>query len=203
LTGVLTVTDSPSASDLLRRLAVAGWGACCGVLIATAATAALIAVNGDTEDLPHPALLSSSYLKCYEVVPWQERYERMWYALLCVTGPLCGWAAARVLRLPPVLAGVAAVAFVPLANWACEGVFAADPSIERLLACAGVLAVPLLRLSVRAGSVSVAPEPVADASGSDRGPCGSHRRAALPAAGGAAGRGARAAPRPDRGQRVQ
>src|SRR5581483_3405754 len=164
----MTDPVSPAPSDLLRRLAMAAWGACCGVLIATAGTAALIAANGDTQDRPHPDLLPSEYLKCYEMVPWQERYERIWFTLMCAAGPLCGWAAARFLSIAPLSIVPAVIAFVPLARWACAGVFAADPSLERLLACAGVLAVPSVGFFGRAGSVSDGPrDTVADASGSD------------------------------------
>jgi hypothetical protein len=138
----MTDPVSPAPSDLLRRFAVAAWGACCGLLIATAGTAALIALTGDTTDRPHPDLLPSAYLKDFEVVPWQERYERIWFTLMCAAGPVCGWAAARYLRISPLLVTPAVIAFVPLAQWACAGVFAAESSIERLLACAGVLAVP-------------------------------------------------------------
>lgn len=134
--------SSAAPADLLRRLAVAAWGACCGVLIATATTSILIAVNGDTTDRPHPALLSSAYLKDFEFVPWQERYERIWFALMCASGPMFGWAAARWLRLSPGVALGAVVAAVPLLHWACQGVFAGDPAIERLLTCAAVLVVP-------------------------------------------------------------
>ena len=156
--------------DLLRRFARAAWGACWGVLIAIAATAALIAVNGDTVDRLNPSLIPSKYLKDYEIVPWQERYERIWYTLMCAAGPLCGWVAARLGRVSPWVAATVAVAFVPLAGWACAGMFSANPSIGRLLICAGVLVVPLLRLSVRAASVSdgVEPQSVAHACGSDR-----------------------------------
>lgn len=160
------MTDSPAPSNLLRRLAVAAWGSCCGVLIATATTAALIAVNGDTEDRPHPALLPSAYLKDFEVVPWQERYERIWFTLMCATGPLCAWAAARWLQPSPWLAFGAVAAAVPLLHWACQGVFAADPSIERLLACAGVLSIGVV---FRARSVHDAViSTIAEVSGSDR-----------------------------------
>src|SRR5215470_13360430 len=143
----------PAPSDLLRRLAVAAWGACCGVLLATVVTATLIAIRGDTQDRPHAALLLSEYLKDYGIVPWQERYEQTWYALVCAGGVLCGWVATRFVRVSPWSAMTAAVAFVPVAAWACRGVFTADPSIERLLACAGVLMVPLPRLSGRAPTV--------------------------------------------------
>jgi hypothetical protein len=90
--------NSSSIDTLLRRLAVAAWGACCGTFIAIAITAALILIRGDTYDRPHPDLLSSEYLKHFEDVPWQERYERTWYFLTCVLGALGGWLATRYLR---------------------------------------------------------------------------------------------------------
>jgi hypothetical protein len=139
------VEPTPAAPpDLLRRLAVAAWGVACGVLFATAATAAIIAVRGDTQDRPHPALLHSEYLKAFELVPWQERYERTWYALVCAGGALGGWAATRFARVSPRLAVPAVLAFVPVAAWACRDVFAAELGVGRLLACAAILAVPVL-----------------------------------------------------------
>jgi hypothetical protein len=150
----------PAPSDLLRRLAVALWGACFGVLIATAATAALIAVRGDTQTTQHPALLPSVYLSGFEALPWQERYERTWYAIMCAGGALCGWLAARFARVSPWLAAAAAVAFVPVASWACQGVFAANPSVERLLGGAGILAVPLLWRTRGAGRTPTVTEGV-------------------------------------------
>ena len=45
------------------------------MLVATLLTFAAIRARGDTHDHAHPALLPSEYLKPYEVVPWQERYE--------------------------------------------------------------------------------------------------------------------------------
>jgi hypothetical protein len=138
------MTEPTPTPDLLRRLAVALWGACVGVLVATAVTAAAIAIRGDTEDQPHPALLSSEYLKAFEMVPWQERYERMWYALVCAGGALGAWVATRFVRPSPWLATASVVAFVPVAAWACGAVFAAEFAVGRLLACAGVLAVPVV-----------------------------------------------------------
>ena len=136
--------EPANPSDLLRRLAVALWGACVGVLLATVITAALIAVRGDTQDRPHPALLASEYLKPYEVVPWQERYEHLWYVLVCVAGAACGWLAVRFTRPLPLLAAVAAIAFVPAAAEACRGVFLGKWVSGRLWTCAGVLALPVL-----------------------------------------------------------
>jgi hypothetical protein len=144
---IMITTTSSASSDLLRRLVIATWGVCCGVLIATAITAALIAVRGDTQTRQHPALLSSIYLGEFHAIPWQESYERMWYTLVCVAGALCGGLAARFVHLSSWLAAPAVIAFVPVASWACRGVFSANPSIERLLACAGILALPLMRLS--------------------------------------------------------
>src|SRR5687768_9103388 len=145
--------EPANPSDLLRRFAVALWSVCCGVLLATGITAALIAHRGDTHDRPHPALLASEYLKPYEVVPWQEHYEHIWYVLVCVAGVVCGWAA-RFVRPLPLLAAVAAVAFVPAIAEACRGVFLGKHVSGRLWTCAGILAVPVLGLLWRTRSVS-------------------------------------------------
>jgi hypothetical protein len=135
--------NPPTANELLRRLGVAAWGVCLGLLAATAATAALVAARGDTQDVRHPDLLPSQYLQSLEVVPWQERYERTWYGLACACGALGGWAVLRFARPIPALAALTVVAFVPAGFWACRGVFEGHPSAFRLLAGAAVLAVPL------------------------------------------------------------
>ena len=139
----MTDTVFPHSSGLLRRFAVAAWGACLGTLAATALTATLIAVRGDTHDHQHTALLPSEYLKQIEVVPWQEGYEHLWYAFICVLGALGGWAAARFGRVSPWLALAAGVSFVPVCAWACRGVFEGRIPLERLFAGTAILAVPL------------------------------------------------------------
>jgi hypothetical protein len=142
---VMADSQSPDPSGILRRFAIAGWGACLGTLVATTLTATLIAVRGDTHDHQHAALLPSEYLKEIEVVPWQESYEHLWYALTCGFGVLGGWAAARYGRASSWLALVAGLSFVPICAWACRGVFEGRVPLERLLACMVILAVPLLR----------------------------------------------------------
>jgi hypothetical protein len=131
-------------SDLVRRLSVASWGVCCGILLATAITAVLVAANGDTWNQHHKVALTFDYVREFGSVPWQERYERTWYALVCIAGALCGWAAIRYSRVSPWLALAAALAFVPVALWACRGVFVGKFVTIRLLDCAAILAVPLL-----------------------------------------------------------
>jgi hypothetical protein len=136
-------TTPPSGSPL-ARLAAASWGACWGVLIATFATSATIKLKGDTQNHSHPALLRCEYLNPYEVVPWQEHYEQSWYVLVCVSGALCAWAAARFVRPNPWLAALAAVAFVPAAENLCRGVFVNKLVTGRLTTCVGILLVPAL-----------------------------------------------------------
>ena len=137
--------DSSTPSDQLHRLVVAGWGVCCGALVATAITAVFIAFRTDTTESLHPSLLPSEYLVRFGGVYWQERYERMWYALTCVLGALGGWIALRYLRPHLGLALVAVIAFVPTAAWVCRGVFKGQTNLERFLAAAAILALPLLR----------------------------------------------------------
>ena len=96
--------DSSTPSDLLHRLVVAGWGVCLGALVATAITAVFIAIRTDTTESLHPSLLPSEYLVRFGGVYWQERYERMWYALACVLGALGGLDRAS-LSSPPVGSG--------------------------------------------------------------------------------------------------
>jgi hypothetical protein len=161
---VMAHSISSTPSDQLRRLVVAGWGVCCGVLIATAITAALIVVRGDTYDHPHPALLSSEYLKHFEDVPWQERYERTWYALSCVLGALGGWVATRYSRIGMSWTLPALIAFVPAAAWICRGVFKGHTNLDRFLATAAILSLPLLRRSSRPLSdLDESPPPVDEA----------------------------------------
>ena len=117
----------------LRRLAIAAWGVCWGVLLATLVTAALIAPRGDTDDQLHPACscgrTTSSPTRWW---PWQERYEHVWYVLVCAAGAAGAWLAGFV-RPSPWLAALAAVAFVPAATDLCRGVFAAKLVNGRLL----------------------------------------------------------------------
>jgi hypothetical protein len=165
--------NSSSIDTLLRRLAVAAWGACCGTFIAIAITAALILIRGDTYDRPHPDLLSSEYLKHFEDVPWQERYERTWYFLTCVLGALGGWLATRYLRERAWWTLPAIIAFVPAAAWTCRGVFKGQTHLDRFLATAAILSFPLLlqflrRSSPPAPSVNEAPLIEASASPSRR-----------------------------------
>jgi len=89
----------PPAVSLLAIVAFGLLFGVWGVLFATAATATLIAVQGDTHDAAHPSILSSEAMKTYVVIPWQERYERNWYALACVGGALGAWLAARFVRV--------------------------------------------------------------------------------------------------------
>jgi len=146
------------SSEILRRLVVAAWGTCCGLLAATVLTAALIAIRGDTHDQPHPALLASEYLKDYEIVPWQERYERTWYALACAGGALCGWAAIRFAKVSAWIALPAACGFVPAVGWSCRGVFSGEFPIGRFLVCLVILLLPLIAPRRRERGVSE-PEP--------------------------------------------
>jgi hypothetical protein len=139
-----------TAAPNLGRVAVAAWGACWGVLIASAAVAAHVALTGQTQDQLHPGILDSESMAHFVRVPWQERYERMWYALVCVAGALCGGVAVRFVRPSPWLAAAGSLAFVPLAMPACASVFTTASDVGRLLLCAGVLAVPL---AWRVGSV--------------------------------------------------
>ena len=159
---------SSTASDQLRRLLVAGWGVCCGVLIATAITAALILVRGDTYDHPHPALLSSEYLKHFEDVPWQERYERTWYALSCLLGALGGWMATRYSRAGMLWTLPAVIAFVPAAAWICRGIFKGQTNLDRFLATAAILSLPLWRRSSRPQSDLDVPPPALEVARSQR-----------------------------------
>ena len=125
--------DPSTSSDLFGRFAVAAWGACWGVIVATAATALLIVARGDTHDQSHPAILPSDAMQPYVVIPWQERYERIWYALACVAGALCAWGAVRFARVSPWLAMPAVLAFIPLALRACRNTFHAHPNPGRIL----------------------------------------------------------------------
>ncbi|VTT97519.1 unnamed protein product [Gemmataceae bacterium] len=127
----------------LGRVAVAAWGACWGVLLASGVVAAHVALTGQTQDQAHPGILESESMASFVRVPWQERYERMWYALVCVAGGLCGGVAVRFVRPSPPLAALGAIAFVVLAVPASASVFTTAPDVARLLLCAGVLALPL------------------------------------------------------------
>ncbi|MBA4189948.1 MAG: hypothetical protein C0467_18340 [Planctomycetaceae bacterium] len=146
--------DTTPVIPLLTRLTIASWGVCWGVLIATIATAATIALNGDTQDRSHPALLRCEYLQPYEVVPWQERYEQSWYVLVCVAGALGAWAATRFSRPAPWLVAIAVIAFIPAATNLCRGVFMGKLLFGRMFTCAWILAVPLLSLLWRGRSSS-------------------------------------------------
>ncbi len=141
-------------TDLLRRLAVAAWGVCWGVLLASVTVAALVAFNGDTQDQSHPDILNSESMASFVKVPWQERYERIWYALVCVAGALGGFAALRFVRPSPALAAIAAIAFIPAVMPACESVFSVSANVLRLLLCMGLLSLPLLALMWRTRSLS-------------------------------------------------
>ncbi|MFO0822110.1 MAG: hypothetical protein U0792_03155 [Gemmataceae bacterium] len=138
-----------NSTDLLRRLAVASWGVCWGVLIASAMIAVMIAVRCDTQDQLHPGILNSDSMQSFVRVPWQERYERIWYALVCVAGGLCGWTAVRYLKPSPAMAAIAAIAFVPLATPLCESAFSVNLDVTRLMLCAAFLTVPLLASRLR------------------------------------------------------
>ena len=63
-------------------------------------------------------------------------------ACWCALG---GWIALRYLRPRLGLALVAVIAFVPAAAWVCRGVFKGQTNLERFLAAAAILALPLLR----------------------------------------------------------
>ncbi len=162
--------NTTRAESLLPRLMTASWGVCWGVLLATAATAAMIAINGDTQNKSHPALLRCEYLQPYEVVPWQERYEQSWYMLMCVTGALGAWAATRFARPSPCLVAIAVIAFIPVATGVCHGVFAGKMVLGRMLTCAAILSVPMLRRtrSVSDGVGLANQHPVADSPGSPK-----------------------------------
>ncbi len=133
-----------SFADVLQRFGVAAWGTACGMLIAAALTAAIIAIRGDTIDQPHPSVLPSESMSSFVVVPWQERYERVWYLLICVAGALGAWAAARFVRPSPWLSGAAALAFVAAAFPLGASVFTTEFDTGRLFICAAILAIPLL-----------------------------------------------------------
>ncbi|WP_439621596.1 hypothetical protein [Gemmata sp.] len=132
-----------TAAPSLGRVAVAAWGVCWGVLLASVAVAAHVALTGQTQDQLHPGILESESMASFVRVPWQERYERMWYALVCVAGALCGGLAVRFVRPLPWLAAACVIAFVPVAVPACASVFTTAPDVVRLLMCAGVLTLPL------------------------------------------------------------
>jgi hypothetical protein len=141
----MTNPASSTPQELLRRITVAGWGVAWGVLIAAAITCALIQFRDALSEQPHPDLLASDYLSRYDGVFWQERYEHTWYALACVLGALGGWIATRFLRPSGWLVLPAVIAFVPAAAWVCRGVFKADVNLDRFLATAAILALPLYR----------------------------------------------------------
>jgi hypothetical protein len=158
-----TPTDSP-----IRRFAVAAWGVCWGVLLATATTTAMIAVKGDTQDHNHASLLQSDYLTPYARVPWQEHYEQSWYVLLCICGALCGWAATRFTKPSPWLVLLTMCFFIPAATDYCRGVFGGKLVPERFFRCAGMLLVPLAGAMCRSriasgGVLPERPSPVVDA----------------------------------------
>ncbi|MCE9561365.1 MAG: hypothetical protein K8U57_04865 [Planctomycetes bacterium] len=144
----------------LRRLAVAAWGVCWGVLLATTATAAMIAVNGDTQNRSHPALLRCEYLQPYEIVPWQEHYEQSWYVFVCVAGALGGWAATRFARPSPCLIAMAVIVFIPAATGMCRSVFAGKLVLGKMLTCVGILTIPLLTRRPRSPSFVLSPSPL-------------------------------------------
>ncbi|MBA4189949.1 MAG: hypothetical protein C0467_18345 [Planctomycetaceae bacterium] len=144
------MTDSPTdltptPAHMLGRLAMAAWGVCWGILFASVTVAGLVAVNGDTQDRMHPGIIQSDSMQSYVRVPWQERYERVWYALVCVSGGLGGFAAVRFVRPSPALAALAAIVFVPVAQTACASVFTEHSNVLRLLMCGVLLTIPLLR----------------------------------------------------------
>jgi len=133
------------------------------VLLATTATAVMIAVNGDTQNRSHPALLRSEYLQPYEIVPWQERYEQSWYVLVCVAGALGGWSATRFARPSPWLVALAVIVFIPATAGMCRSVFAGKLVLGKMLTCAGILTIPLLRKPAR-----LTPLPVSEVAASGR-----------------------------------
>jgi hypothetical protein len=132
-----------TAAPNLGRIAVAAWGACWGLLLASAVVAAHVALTGQTQNQLHPGILESESMVSFVRVPWQERYERMWYALVCVAGALCGGVAVRFARPRPWLAAACVLVFAALAVQACASVFSTAPDVLRLLLCGGVLSVPL------------------------------------------------------------
>ena len=96
-----TTITQPGPTDLFNRFVVAAWGACRGLTLATILTALLIVFRGDTLDHRHPSILPSDAMQVYVVVPWQEHYEHLWYALVCI-GVRCarGWQSAILVSLP-------------------------------------------------------------------------------------------------------
>ncbi|MCE9561366.1 MAG: hypothetical protein K8U57_04870 [Planctomycetes bacterium] len=158
-------------TELLSRLAVAAWGVCWGILLASAVVVTHVAITGDTQDQAHPDILNSESMAAFVVVPWQERYERMWYAMVCVGGALGGWAAVRFVRPSPVLAALAAIIFVPAVVPACASAFSVTPDAEQVLLCAGLLAIPLLTCIGRTRKVNeevVTLQSLADTSSSSK-----------------------------------
>ena len=156
------MATSPIPAELLRRLVVAGWGVSWGVLIATAITCALIQFRDASSEHPHPDLLASDYLSRFDGVFWQERYEHTWYALACVLGALGGWITSRFFRPSVWLALPAVIAFLPAAAWVCRGIFKSDVNLDRFLATAAILALPLYRRTTHPdpSAVPVPPAPV-------------------------------------------
>jgi hypothetical protein len=141
--GGVRMRDCFTHTLLLRRLALAGWGVCVSLLIASAVVAVVIKLHSNQEDTWHPALLPSAYLKDYVVIPWQERYERLWFLLTCTIGPICGWAVIRFLRPSPWACLGAIAAAIPLLRWLCDGIFAGHFDGKRFLLAAVALHLPL------------------------------------------------------------
>lgn len=154
---------SSTPASLLRRLVIAGWGVCCGTFLATAITTVLIAGHGKSPQSLHPSLLPSEYLTRFGEVYWQERYERIWFALVCMLGSLGGLVAARFVRPSARLALPAIIAFIPAAAWVCRGVFKGETNLDRFLAIAAILSLPLFRRAPRPAPTDEPLSPVVDA----------------------------------------
>jgi len=112
------------------------------VFLACVVVAAHITITGDTQDQLHPDILQSESMSAFISIPWQERYERMWYALVCVLGGLGGFVSSRFVRPNIPLAALASIAFVPAIAAVCRSVFSANTEPLQFLICSVLLSIP-------------------------------------------------------------
>ena len=135
--------QEPVGTWLFVDLARAGWGAGVGLAVVFGVVALVMTLCGSGSPRVLNGVLESGYLKDYLIEPWQERYERLGYVMLCVVCPLAAGAGVRWLRAPGWAAAVSALGCIPAGMWACAGLFQDVPTVSRFPVLLAVLAPPL------------------------------------------------------------